>query len=86
MDERMLAALIAHGRRYGRKWAEDSIARDTWEHKYFAIQFLYADLSDRRTQTPYSDFNGFCGITVADGRIISADWKDYICYPDCREE
>ena len=86
MDENILTSLFAHGRYYAAMWHKDVSNRDVNENKYFAIQALYADLTDKYKKTPYSEFNGYCGVTVRDGRIINDDYKDYEYYPDSREE
>ena len=64
----VLDRIVAYGISNAKKWAELENDRLAWEHRYFAIQGVYADLSD--STTAYSDFNNRCGVVVKCGHIV----------------
>lgn len=60
--------IVAHGVSCAKKWAEYENDKEMWEQRYFALQRLYADLSD--SATAYSDFNKRCDVVVKGGHVF----------------
>ena len=67
----VLNKILKRGAYYAAKWAGHKDERADWEARYFAVQGVYADMTESRTA--YGEFNERCGVTVKNGHIDSAD-------------
>ena len=67
----ILEMIVMHGIYSAAKWAGHPKDREYWNARYTAVAIIYRDLTD--TPTWFEDFNRKCGVTYADGNILSAD-------------
>lgn len=65
----VLDKVVENGVHYAKKWAEYPNERALWEQRYFAVQGVYASLSE--SATAYGDFNKCCEVVVKSGHILS---------------
>ena len=64
----VLDKIVESGIRCAKMWAELANEREMWEQRYFAVQGVYARLSD--SATAYGDFNNRCDVVVKSGHIF----------------
>lgn len=66
-----LYTIIEHGQMAARKWKANYSDREYWKGRYFGLQALYVELSERIDG--YSDFNNHCGVFIDNSDISDVD-------------